>query len=201
MRKLQIALVALTFGATQLMAQKLTANQVIDLVKAGKTPTEIEALNAVFGEAATPAVTAPAVVTTAKLTVPRKVAVDIRIADELSSKKTGVGPFKCSVDKDVKIDGHTVISEGTPATCRVVAVEEGGVNHKGWLEISADSVKATDGTEVLLSYKEKHGGGVAGPKNLFSKGVIKIASGTILPTVVDEKTEVAIPSAQVVAAR
>lgn len=121
--------------------------------------------------------------------IPRKTEVQIKTDEQLSSKDTKVGLFKCSVDEDVKIADTVVIARGTAAVCRVVSIDKGSLltDRKGSMDISVDSVPAVDGTIVVLSYEKSVGGGrFLGP---FSKG-LKVEAGTILSAVVDEKVEI-----------
>lgn len=183
-----VLVVLILLGAASLVAQKqLTPEQVEALKAAGFTKEQIAEM--VLGKPATEiADTAPA--NTA--TIPRRTPVDIKIDESLDSGDTKVGPFKCSVDRDVKVNGVVVIAEKTPAVCRVVSIVKGAATiRKATIKIATDSTTAVDGSLVILDYNVDHGGGSMFGR--FRSGT-KITAGTILPAVVDEKVDVKIQS-------
>lgn len=184
-------LVALVLGAAPLLAQKtLTPEQVKALEAAGFTKEEIAEM--VLGRSA-PTTTGKAVGGDT-VTIPRRTPVDIKVGEQLDSGKTPVGPFKCAVDRDVKVNNVVVIASGAPAVCRVVAIEKGTATIKrASIKIAADSVTAANGSTVFLDYNEVHGGGGMGFGKI--RPGLTIKAGTILPAVVDEKVEVKLPSA------
>lgn len=193
MRQMFIAfvLVALIFlGAASVFAQKtLTPEQVEALKAAGFTKEQIAEI--VLGKSAAPeAATTPA----NTLAIPRRTQVDVRVDEHVDSGESQVGPFKCSVDRDVKVNGVVVIAENAPAVCRVVTITKGAFSiKKASIKIAIDSTVAVDGSLVVLDYNEVHGGGGIGPGSLRSG--TKIKAGTRLPAVVDEKVEIKIPPA------
>lgn len=188
--------VLVVLSSATLWAQKpLTPEQVKALKAAGFTDAQIAEL--VIGEklpAAAPTAAAAAESTAADIvTVPRRTPVDIKVGELLDSSDTAVGPFKCSVDRDVKVNGIVVIAEKAPAVCRVVAIEKGTATIKrASIKVAVDSVAATDGSTVFLDYNEVHGGGGMGFGKI--RPGLKIKAGTILPAVVDEKADVKLSS-------
>jgi hypothetical protein len=98
---------------------------------------------------------APTWAAAAELVIPRGTVVFGELDERITSNgnKFRIGyPVDGHVWKDVVVDGHTVIPEGTPIVLRISKLEGSNVGGRGGsLEIMAVSVKAVDGTEISLN--------------------------------------------------
>lgn len=102
------------------------------------------------------------------------------VLDETVSSKTAKpgDTFKLMTAEDVVIDGHVVITKGSPATGRITAVRKKSfATHNGSLEIAVDVVRAVDGHMVPVEGRVVSGGegasfGHFGKDAEFEKGYV-----------------------------
>lgn len=73
-------------------------------------------------------------------------------AEEISSKKAELGDVvNFKVDEDVTVNGHVVISKGTPAKGRVMNAEKSGrMGKSGTLGIRVESTNTVDGQPIRI---------------------------------------------------
>ncbi|MBN1240428.1 MAG: hypothetical protein JXB36_18135 [Gammaproteobacteria bacterium] len=105
----------------------------------------------------------PILARSAELVIPRGTVVFGELEERITSngRKFRVGyPVDAHVWKDVVVDGHTVVTAGTPMVLRISKLSGSNVGGRGGsLEIMAVSVQATDGTEITLSGGYDQSGG------------------------------------------
>ena len=132
------------------------------------------------------------------------------LKDDLSSKTNNVNdPVHFQVRQDILVDGIVVIPSGTVVLGHVLEVRHSGfAGRSGSVQFGVDSMKAPDGTTVLLRGSPKLGGGsvgkvVAGATLAYGPGALlmrgsqaEIPKGLMLNAYVDgeRKITVTIPS-------
>jgi hypothetical protein len=92
-----------------------------------------------------------------KITVPKGTDIVLAFDQPLTDKKAKDGDkVNLHVDKDVQVDGKTVIAEGTKATGVITAVKgraRYGVNAR--IQMLINPITAVDGTKIPIGYKTK----------------------------------------------
>jgi hypothetical protein len=132
--------------------------------------------------------------------IPDGTEIKIITNEEISSKKVVEGdPLTFKVEEDVKINGKTVIAEGSIVKGTVTdAKKSGRMGKSGNLSIRIESAQTVDGQKIKLRASKSGEGGdntgstialtvLFGPLGLLRKGKeAKIKAGTILTAYTDE---------------
>lgn len=126
--------------------------------------------------------------------------INVVTAQEISSKTASPNdPVNFKVDEDLAINGHVIVSKGTPAKGSVINAEKGGyLGKSGKLGIQVESTQTVDGRPLKLrAAKGKEGNdktnstaalSILSPLFLFKKGGdARIAEGTRVTVYVAEE--------------
>ena len=155
---------------------------------------------------------APTLVRAADLVIPQGTVVFGELEERITSsaKKFRVGyPVDAHVWKDVVVDGHTVIAAGTPMVLRISKLRESGTGGRGGsLEIMAVSVKAKDGTEIMLrggygqAGDDRYGlargvGMILWPASFLPGRRAVLDVGTVIDASIPANTRVTVPANEV----
>jgi hypothetical protein len=108
-----------------------------------------------------------------RITIPSGTLIPIRMIDSISSGEDHVDQtFRASIDAPVMIDGETVISRGTDAIVKLVAVQQAGkLAGKGEIKIQLDSIMIGDQRYPIDSNVFYREGPAQGAKTARSAGI------------------------------
>jgi hypothetical protein len=144
--------------------------------------------------------------TTKVVTLADDTPVRMYLKDDLSSKKNNVNdPVHFQVRQDILVDGIVVIPAGTVVLGHVLEVRRSGfAGRSGSVQFGVDSMKAPDGTTVLLRGSPKLAGGsvgkvVAGATLAYGPGALlmrgsqaEIHKGLMLNAYVDGERKITV---------
>jgi len=119
-----------------------------------------------------------------------KTPVRLIIENTISSKTAKAGEtFNLVVAEDLVIDGHIVIAKGAFATGRITVAESMSfASRDGKIEVTIDSVRAIDGSNIALDGRISEGGRDVGFLQIGEESEIK--KGRVINTVVATGTVV-----------
>ncbi len=115
------------------------------------------------------------------IVVPSGTTLTVRLGEDLGSRISEAGQsFSATLDRDVVVDGQTVIAAGASVTGKVVAAKPAGaLAGEANLQLKLTSVKVDSGKLRLATSVRSFGPKIKGKNKVgkFMKGLVKRASG------------------------
>jgi hypothetical protein len=115
------------------------------------------------------------------IVVPTGTALTVRLGEDLGSSTSAAGQsFSATLDRDVVVDGQTVIAAGASVTGRVVSARPAGaLAGEANLQLKLTSVSVDNGKLRVATSVRSFGPKIKGKNKVgkFMKGLVKRASG------------------------